>query len=375
MMKKTIAISIVVIAIFVTGLTPTVSADEVNFSQLDFYLDGNSTLNSDWGSVELTFEGSDDILYFNLVVNGNWQIQNVPVLSLKGTGPQSQRFSFDLGNNVGVDVTAINYALNLTTYTLASAPSGSTPATVGDDQIVLFSGGRDVSLPVAPAPAVPLVGGQAVNNEQHKNENFPNQECGNNECAPTAVSNSLQFLNDKHNLGMNPDDIDIETMKDATGWAPDGCFIWGPNAFPALKDAYMKANGYPITTRVFQPNQIGALIAEIDDDQDIEAELDGHTVCVVGITDLGGGRYSVTVASDVDQDDPNGGAGEEGIETGTWNTNTGTWEGGFGGYGLNYFVVECPIKEFPALTPPGFLLALVALLGLAVIVTRKMHKR
>ena len=30
---------------------------------------------------------------------------------------------------------------------------------------------------------------------------------------------------------------------------------------------------------------------------------------------------------------------------------------------------------FPALTPPGFILALVSLLGLAVIVTRKMHKR
>lgn len=30
---------------------------------------------------------------------------------------------------------------------------------------------------------------------------------------------------------------------------------------------------------------------------------------------------------------------------------------------------------FPALTPPGFLLALVALLGLAAIVTRKMHKK
>ena len=31
--------------------------------------------------------------------------------------------------------------------------------------------------------------------------------------------------------------------------------------------------------------------------------------------------------------------------------------------------------DFPAITPPGFLLALVALLGLAAIVTRKMHKR
>ena len=33
------------------------------------------------------------------------------------------------------------------------------------------------------------------------------------------------------------------------------------------------------------------------------------------------------------------------------------------------------IEKSPALTPPGFLLALVALLGLAAIVTRKMHKR
>ena len=197
----------------------TIDKTPLTFSQIDFYLDGMSTLNSDWGSVELMFEGSDDILYFNLVVDGNWQIQNVPVLSLKGTGNiQSQRFSFDLGNNVGEDVTAINYAFNLTTYTLASAPSGSTPATVGDDQIVLFSGGVDVSLPAAPAPAVPLIGGQAIINEQHKNENFPNQECGHNECAPTAVSNSLQFLNDKHNLGMNPADIDIGTMKGATNW-------------------------------------------------------------------------------------------------------------------------------------------------------------
>ena len=75
------------------------NAQTLEFYQLDFDIEGVITLNSDWGVVDLSYIGSSEILYFNLTVNGSWQIQNIPVLSSEGVGyPQTQSFWFDLGN-------------------------------------------------------------------------------------------------------------------------------------------------------------------------------------------------------------------------------------------------------------------------------------
>lgn len=342
---KKILVTLVVVVMALMGLPGLALAqppDSLEFYQLNFKLDGTITLNSDWGAVDLAFTGSPDILYFNLTINGSWQIQNIPVLSIEGASiAQSQRFWFDLGNNVGEDVTSLNYAYALTTHTLASMPAGSTLALVGEDWVVVYNSGASVPFNNVPPLAGPVVGGPVADPKQHGKPNFPNQQAGPYECAPTAVSNSLKALKAWHNLPLNDADITIEKMKDACGFVPN----WGcpRDTWWSLKRDYMTKHNLPISTRRFPATDIGKIAAEIDSCQDIEMELFGHTVAVVGIADLGGGKYQVTVAHDGDQDDPNGGTK---VEHGKWDGNK--WEGDLAPYaGLNYFVVECPVPPPP----------------------------
>jgi hypothetical protein len=348
-------------------LAKPVLATEVDFFQVDFNLDGVYTPDSDWGVVELSFTGSDSILYLNLNANGSWQIQNIPVLTVDSLGKdQSQHFHFDLGNSVGNNVDSLTYGYTLTTYTLGGPPTGGLGATVENYTVALYTGTKPGQVGPVPPAAAPLVGGAVADPVQHKHTNFPNQQCGPYECAPTAVSNSLQFLNRVHNLGMDASDITIAEMKDATNCEADGCWIdhddsrpeGQRNAWWEDKAEHMRENGLPISTRKVDAANIGDIADALDRGEDVEAELDGHTVCIIGITDLGGGKYSVTIAHDDDQDD---GTKATVVETGTWDSNTGTWGGALAGYGLNYFIIESPREigarthsstQDPGTTPP-----------------------
>ncbi|MFM6408205.1 MAG: hypothetical protein ACKPGT_27555, partial [Microcystis sp.] len=76
----------------------------ITFNQANFDLDSDITTNSNWGQTDLSFIGSSDFQYFNLVVNGNWLIQDDPLLSIEGSGiSQTLTFNFDLGNTIGND--------------------------------------------------------------------------------------------------------------------------------------------------------------------------------------------------------------------------------------------------------------------------------
>lgn len=400
-MNKIISITIVVTAICILTLTPTVSADEVNFSQIDFYLDGVPTLNSDWGSVNFTFTGQDPIMYFNLAVNGTWQVQNIPVLSIEGEGVnQSISFAFDLGVPSGTTVTSLNYGYTFTNTTLGSMPAETGTAVVFDQEVVIDSGVAGEAIPPV-QPAKPLVGGAAVGAVKHAHANFPNQDCGKAECVPAAVSNSLKFLNKKHNMGLNDNDLSIAKMKNATNWGlkklskaagpgvdrviipyppswPDPHTVAGSWSFPDPnaaagqknawwqdKDAYMNMTNIPITTENI--TDLSKLAAEIDAGQDVEIRGDGHVAAVVGITELGSGKYTIDIAHDTKQ----GKKGGNITQSITYNSVTNKFEGGwcFNGAPFSYAVVEHPKeKEVPALTPLG-LIALIGVLSVIAVIT------
>jgi hypothetical protein len=334
--KISLAKTTLTIMVILSSMGSVHAAPSLIFSQLDFYLDGTSYVNSDWGSVDLTFTGQDPIMYFNLAVNGSWQVQNIPVLSIEGNGVvQTMSYSFSLGSSPGTNVTSLNYDYGFTSSVLAIMPGGSTTASVGDEQVVMASGISSATPPSLPT-AGPLVGGQAAANEKHSHQNFPNQEVGVNECVPGAVSNSLQFLNDKHNMGLDPEDITITKMKEATKWGTKGCSV----DFWKYKDAYMKANDMGITTRIF--TDFSLLAAEIDDGQDVELVGGWHAAAVVGITDLGNGKYDIDIAHDREQ----GTAGGTKTETITYDPTTGKFSGSpgfFDGSIFRYAVVECPV--------------------------------
>ena len=323
---------------------------EIDFYQMDFNLDGATYKDTDWGSVDFTFTGEEPIMYFNLAVNGGWQVQNVPVLSIEGVGVrQSISFAFDLGVPSGTDVTSLNYGCTFTDTTIDSMPDETEAADVFDWEVVVSSGAAGEEIP-ALEPAKPLVGGAVVNVTICPHANFPNQECGLNECVPAAVSNSLKFLNKKHKLELNDNDLSIAKMKEATKWEPDGCWIdsddsrpenTSKNAWWQDKKAYMESNNISVTTRKI--TDVSKLAAEIDAGQDIELQGDWHTAAVVGITALWGGWYGIDVAHDTKQGQ-NGGTKTETI---FYDPSTKKFTGSpgfFDGSSFRYAVVECPAK-------------------------------
>jgi len=237
---------------------------------------------------------------------------------------------------------------------------------------LIHNGGRDVTMNTTWPVATVVVAGIVVDLTLHVKSSVPNQEAGINECAPTAVSNSLKYLNDHHSLGIDSAELTIDKMKDATNWDTYGCWIWHndarsegeKNAWWEDKDAYIQSKGWSITTRRILPENIDQIIDEIDACEDIEAEIGGHTVCIVGMADLGGGKYSVTIQHDKSQ----GTAGGLVTETGIWDSATNKWSGALAGWGLNYFVVESPsqVVEIPGFPFPALIGGLIIAISLVM---------
>jgi hypothetical protein len=317
----------------------------LSFHQLTFDLDGVVTERTDWGGVSLTFDGYSTLMYFNLTVDGSWQVQNMPLMSTFGPGLEhTVRTRFDLGCAVGDTVASVSYGYDITTSPLASAPLETYVVEVTEASVRIGNAGRDVTdFMTIPPPAEPMVCGLIEIWPIWLERGFWNQPCGDNECAPTAVSNSLLWLNFRHGLGIDPAELTIAKMKTATGWEADGCWIWHEETHDAwweTKAAYMEEHNLPITTRKFDPADIDDVIQEMNDGQDVELEANGHTVMVTSIAKVAGDdKYVVTYAHDPQQnnnpDDPT-------IEQGTWDQSENRWTGSAPGNRINYFVVECP---------------------------------
>lgn len=344
------ACGLITVLLLVACLDRGAFATSLSFSQLDFNLEGAIINNSEWGAVDLTYTGDTGILYFNLNVNGTWQVQNVPVVSREGPGlEQIENFNFDLGVARGTNVSSLNFGFTLTPAVQTSIPVGSTLSLVNNELVVSF---RDVG-EAAPAllPAAPLVGGQAADPAKHAHKKFPNQECGLNECNPTAASNSLQFLKSQNGLTIADADITIAAIKAKLQAHPEGGVFrdhndtrasGNPNAWWEDKKAYVESKNFPITTK--QITKLSDIAAEIDRGEDVELQGDWHAAAIVSITDLAGGKFSVDVAHDTAQ----GMAGGTKTQTIIFNPTTGKFEGSpgfFDGSGFQYAVSESVVPE------------------------------
>ncbi len=313
------------------------------FEQVNWNLDGVVTPDSEWGSLDLTFSGSDEVQYLNLSVNGSWQVQDLPLLSVGGTsGPKTMNIMFDLGVPSGVPVGNINYGYTITRQPQYAVPPSTRAAVVGDRDFELYNGLEPGTIAGNPEPATPMKGDKADKSAKHSKP-FPNQECGKNECVPAAVSNSLQFLNSQHSLGMDAGAIDIGDMKSATGWTAGGC---GYNWYN-LKAAWMAEKNLPINTSAKLASagiNMDDVISDIQNGKDVELVATspkggGHCVAVTGCTKNADGTYSVTISHDTEQ----GKAGGTKTETVTYDPATGKFTGGsLNGWSLHHVVTESP---------------------------------
>jgi len=351
--------------LLVLHLPQFAGAETLQFNQLDMKLDGVTYNSTEWGRVDVTFNGTANLPYLNLNINGSWQVQNVPLSSWRGVGQdQSLSFYVDLGTPRGTDVTSLNFGYSLTADPLTSAPAITGSASVAKDSFVQYSDTDTGGVPTALAPAGPSIGGpvtlEGVPHDHHVA--FPNQEADKNECVPAAVSNSLQYLKAMGKINVPNNQTTIEFAKTITNW--------GPNGSPT--DLWWKTkrdwgNAHGITTQkvsVVTP----WLLGQLQDKQDVEmiygwTDADGnkhsHAVALIDMVEWSSG-WTLYVADDTDQDDRHRGCHVRPMEY--LDRDFRMFAPGFGWRDFTYAVVECPE---PAT------LSLLALGGLSLMLRRR----
>jgi hypothetical protein len=290
--------------------------------------DATQFISSDWMAAALTFRGTRRVHYVNISVNGLWVVRNIPVLSTAGNGVvQAQWYAFGGANKLNNSAT-VSYGFSLMPLPAEVAPQETKSASVRSQRVVMCLGGG----PGKPFQGGTMDGGELAPKEtKHVNEDFPNQEAGLMECGPVALSNSLQWLNKKHKLGMKDDDISTEHMKAVTGWTKkDG--VKGDWVHKKAQATNSKIDTYPDIS----VDKIGKAM---DSGCDIELVADKHVAAVVGIAKLNTGKYSIDVAHDTEQ----GKAGGTKTETIIYAPGSGGIQGGtfLDGTKVTNFVAEC----------------------------------
>ncbi len=323
----------------------------LTFFQLDIDLDDEVHPLSSWGLVHLSFPGTDELLYFNLVVNDVWRIRNMPVLSEEPDSLQTISFTFDLGVSEGTAVTSLHYAYALSTDVLDNSPTNKTQATVSREDYLIDTGFDGELIGFSAPPAVQDGGKGSGKGGKHKK--FTNQEAGNFECVPAALSNSLQWLNTTNKLNIPAADISIAALKPVVGWTPKGV----PTSvdWPALKQQYLQNKSaawkVTITTEEIKAPEnpadnavMNKALQQLKKGCDLELDVPGHEVAITGIQKLQKGIYSLDLTHDTIQ-----GANKEGAitEKVTYDTETRKFTGGpaFEGKSPKRIVAECVQKK------------------------------
>lgn len=291
------------------GLRTLHYGEKLHFLQLDINLDGKITNRSNWGAVNLSYIPQPKIGYFNLSINGNWQIQNAPIFPAYPHVKQfALSFYFSLGVEHGTPVKEVQYGYSLTSDVIEQMPPSEHKALLKQLTYIKYSNfSGELFGPLADGPNI--YQGSPIVNIFACRTDVPNQPCGKNECGPTAVSNNLKWLNDKYHLGIPKEKLTINYWKDPLGWKDDGVPLSGKWA--ALKDAYVNKpeNGLPIdSTRC-----VGARIAEVmkqfndpNTPQAVEVSIGHHIATVICMSIDENGNYHIVASSDQTQNGQNG---------------------------------------------------------------------
>jgi hypothetical protein len=342
----------------------------LTIDQLSFAQGANSLSNSNWGQADLTFASPSSTEFFNLVVNGSWQVQNIPVMNLSGTsGSQALSFDFSLANSPGTIVSSASILAQLSNSPLPSAPTG-TPTLTNVNPLSVTIGG--LAGPIGPIPlAAALIGGVPIAANGASNVGVPNQDVGVDECAPGAFSNSLMYLNNKFKLGIPANLTSVNGLKVPLGWvapATDGSGNPIPGTGGVTATAWQgKANALSafVTTQFFGPNNgngtttgvndINSAINEMKKGEDVEVWGAHHAAVAASITQLDNGKYEINVEHDIQQGKAGGTVTQPIIYDPTTGLLTGGAPGFFDGAGLRGFVTESPVPE-----PNGLVLCSIA---------------
>ncbi len=342
------------VGVYVNGrfaIAPRISTDVsqpgLRFAQLDYILESNTILNSDRGRLDFTYMGAPKTLYFNLNVNDNWQIVNMPLPSLNGPNiEQTLSMTFPIAASIGIDVTSILYGFKLTDTVLTSMPPLSIQVAVHSDTVLYCRGYGDTTF-LAPQPAAALIGDRAYDTTTVSVPGFPNQDCGRFESVPAAVSNGALYLNSKYLLGIDETELSIAEMKEVVGFIPNyGSPDWVPNKRQAMRERRLPIGTESITD-IAQLRDFLAdgNVIEIDAVNSSNGKSMVHTIQVLGLVRLYNGNCIFYIAHDTKQGPGNY---ETKIEAVVYDIGQAEFTGGSGildGASILQIVVEGPLKR------------------------------
>ena len=359
----------IIIAAFLIIVVPNYAKGfSVDFSRLYFDMASlNPSPNSNWGEVDLSFTGTSDYQYFNLEIDGVWQIQNAPILSIEGPGnTQSLSFNFNIGDATASAPDSIDYRAFLTEEVLSDSDlSGDTTNAELTSQNVTVGGDDTDAGGLGLTPILPLLGPWIglLPVDFAFNPGMVNQDVGVNECTPGAFSNSLKWLDDKYDSITIPDEKkSVEGLKTPLEWDADGT---PHDAWEGKKEALKDY----VTTSYFLPEKIEDVIKEMKDGEDIELDGKGHYAVVTGIIEHLNGNYTLFVTHDTDQKNI-GGTKTQAVMFDAINNKFLTSVPGFyANVGIDGFVSESPVPE-----PATLLLFGLGLVGLAGFTKRRLKK-
>lgn len=321
----------------------------VKVEQIDWAGPFAPTRDSNWGRFTLEFRGREGLYYINVMVGNQWVIRNMGVESPLGVGvPHTVSTFFPIAPQHGIPIEMVQMDLIATHMPLQSPiPAFIPPAQMIDSFFDVFYNvsSNDVMLgaehpmafwippiriPDIVLPELPTSGAQLPN--QDKVENKPQPPNG---CAPGAVSNSLRYLHatGQGNLGTAP--ISPEGVGGVLGTDEHGT----SQTWPTIKQQFFNANPqYRICTKILG-GASAAVIAEvvkaIKDGKDVELDLNGHVVFVVGIR-----VYADRVELDIYDDDQTDDKADPKRTVTLRPNGAGGWT--CDGFGVDGFVIESP---------------------------------
>jgi hypothetical protein len=316
--------------------------------QLSILLDGRPSERSDWAAVRVRYQPSRSLAYFNFAADGRWLVQNAPLFP-SAEEPVETTFYFDLGLKPGILARTLNVAASALPTVAAGPPAASSLLPVFQATEIYWTNFLRQPYPPLAAPPPPYTGGP-LDHVVFCRRNYPNQPCGLNECAPTAVSNSLQWLNREYHLNIDPGKLTIDFWKDPLGWDAHGGVDHGKWADLKKRFVDDKKNGLPIDSTKESGGHARQVLDQFEGrnrsrtPQAIEVDIGSH---VASVTCMGGpdsnGNYHLMAASDTAQNGQTAAgnpANQQIVITANGDVVSGpAWARG---KSVNNFVVQCP---------------------------------
>ncbi|NBC32355.1 MAG: DUF4347 domain-containing protein [Alphaproteobacteria bacterium] len=276
---------------------------DARFDQLSL---GGETSNI--GRVTLDYQGSDEVQYLNLVIDGQWMVENLGLASPFGNGRNIVTTTFDLGTTDLVE--QVEAGVFVSELPVSEMPAGEIALT-GLSQLPYRIGGEteggvliDLDDILAPPPIqagiVQAADEIVVKSATLANiEKFENQEQDENECVPGAVSSSLKYL---QACGKLPEDTptDIDDVGEALGTDEEGT----PQDWHETKESEYADDGLSVDRiEGTSDSDIDDVIDALESGKDVEIDLDGHAAVVVGVRVKQNGEVELDIYDDNQEGD------------------------------------------------------------------------